>query len=151
MKRFLALGVLVLCSCASELKGPDWDLVTRHVWIDHMPKSETEMIRSLVMLRHDVGATAEASQWRAVVDGFVWRKSDGGADVRFPQTGKTEAWSLRATKCDDAPVPFELCLVVFVDGQHRRFYSKREWIIPDDARGAGDYLRTLSAIHASTR
>lgn len=135
----LALLALVACTAAcdsTEQRGPDWELVTRHAWVDHLPKSETEMIHALVLIDQDrgrIGVAAHASQWRAEVDAFQWSKTASGADVRFPQTGKRASWTLRGWRCKDAPPPFELCLVVATDGRHRRYYSKRDWIITDAA------------------
>lgn len=151
MKR-IALVLLLAAGCGSDaMKGPDWDLVTRHVWIDHLPRSETEMARSLVILDHDhvqIGVAVEASQWRAVVDGFKWSKTVGGADIRFPQTGKRASWTVKAWRCKDAPEPFELCLVVVEGAEHRRYYSKRDWVVGDHDRPVDAVLARIAALHA---
>ena len=137
-----AVVLALASSCADDAQRPgvDWQLIANRFWLSHIPQSEIEYTRSLVMLDKPEakgGAAVEASQWRIVAVLFEWRATASGADVRFPQFERDERWTLRAWKCKgEAQPPFELCLVVG-DGQiERRYFSAKDWKLEDDVDAA---------------
>jgi hypothetical protein len=150
----VVLAVLVAplassCDTAPARPGTDWSLTMNRVWISHLPKSETEFARTLIFLEKPefrIGGDVEASSWRIVTDLFEWKKTLTGADVRFPQFERDERWTLHAWKCkDDAPRPFDLCLVVKDGEKERRFFSADEWKIDLDAIDDADDLADAAA------
>ncbi len=148
------------CDTSPARPGTDWSLVANRLWISHLPKSETELARSMAFLEKPefrVGGDIEASAWRTVVDLFEWRKSVTGADVRFPQFERTEHWTLRAWKCkDEAPAPFDHCLVVKDAEKERSYFSADDWKLePDDVDDGADLIdaveRASSLVQARSR
>lgn len=158
--RHLALALLLpfvlvaLAGCAdapTASREPDWALVENRLWLSHLPKSETELSHQLFFFDQGgqrVGARADASKWRVVIDLFEWSKTSTGAAVRFPQYERSERWALRAWRCDgEAQRPFELCMTVNVDGPTRRYYSRVDWVIaPGEHDDPAAAMRAAAAL-----
>ncbi len=148
----LLLVVTAACDAGPARPGTDWALAVNRVWISHLPKGETEFARSLVLIEKPefkVGADVEASAWRAVVDGFEWKKTVTGADARFPQFERTEHWTLRAWQCGDAPAPFDACLVVKEGEKERSYFSADDWKL--DVGAIDDRASALAAAERAVR
>jgi hypothetical protein len=107
--------------------------VVDRIWIDHMPKSETDKVNIFLALSEEtagqeVGIYQTASQWTGAHEIFLYAQKRGKLVATFPQTGDTEELSAKATRCDKGDMDF--CLTI--DGGSRgvkQYYSREGWEI----------------------
>jgi hypothetical protein len=134
----IADGVSEGLSSHAELNGeqeamkPGTDtLLVNRPWVDHMPRSERDMVTQLVFLDKDgkkFGAMLRASRWRQLAELFRWEtRNSSSVTVEFPQNNKSLAVSTRVWACKDAPKGFDLCLQVSLLGKGVRLYSNKKW------------------------
>lgn len=96
-------------------------------WIDHMPKSRTEVFRVFgTGKKEPFGWFAERTAWKGTWEVFRYEpKGEGKADARLPQSGKTMRLGYRAWKCNEKD--FDYCLELSgLDGP-TKYYSRRGW------------------------
>lgn len=106
------------------------------VWIDHLPKSPTDLISHLVVLKerqgHVGGVLGRSSEWRIGLDLFSRKLGPESMEMYFPQRNERVRVGVRTWKCKgEAPEPFELCLELKADRRLIRLYSREDWIIPE--------------------
>lgn len=106
------------------------------VWIDHLPKSPTDLVSHLVVLKerqgHVGGALGRSSEWRIGLDLFSRKLGAESMEMYFPQRNERVRVGVRTWKCKgEAPEPFELCLELKADRRLIRLYSREDWIIPE--------------------
>ena len=107
--------------------------VVNQVWIERMPQSARDMIGHLVVVDHPqghFGAAGKSSQWRHIIEGFVWKLEGHRLNVYFPQDEVHAAVAVRTYDCEgEAPAPFELCLEISNGRRSMTYYSRRDWKI----------------------
>jgi hypothetical protein len=102
-------------------------LVADRVWIDHMPKSERDMVNVFVVVTSNpVGIFQAASRWQGQFEMFKYEQKANEIRVVFPQTGAKETLEATAKKCDQQG--FDFCLQLD-GGKHgvTRYYSMQGW------------------------
>ncbi len=126
--------------------------VIDRVWIDHVPRSETETINVFIALSKDVagqptGIFQKSSAWRGAYELFKYETRRGRIVATFPQTKETEEITAKATRCDEGGMDF--CLEL--DGASRgvkKYYSRKGWEIEGGASTA-DIESRIDQIEAS--
>lgn len=119
-------------------------LLVDRVWIDHMPRSEREMVNVFVMIsEHKVGVFDQRSAWTGSFEAFKYSRGEGKLDAVFPQTGSKEQYTVKVRSCDKDGMDY--CLDID-GGKHgvKHYYSKKKWIIRDLA-GEQQLVQQLAA------
>jgi hypothetical protein len=137
MKKLLFLILLVLAayllwrwwrSDAEVARGQE--LFYDRLWVDHMPKNETDPIQAVVAVTEEpMGIFVESSSWKGSYELFRWlSRGDGRVALEFPQSGKREDARYRAWKCNEKS--FQYCMEISGSSHGvRRYYSLEEWEI----------------------
>ncbi|MEL6345709.1 MAG: hypothetical protein AAFV53_21550 [Myxococcota bacterium] len=133
----LFFGAELLDEPDAQRPGPGLKLLTNQVWIDHLPRSERDMINQLIFIdKHGQrpGFFVRASVWRQFIERGRWTVGQGqeGLQVHFPQNDRRLKMKWRAYECKGkAPEPFELCLDLTIMGRTLKMYSTKEWRVED--------------------
>lgn len=138
--KWIVLALVGACSfgawkAGSALLGEDaqgTDHLVNQVWIDHVPRSERDMINHLVVVDHPqgrFGATGRSSQWRHRIEVFRWRLQGDKLHVGFPQDRVRATVTAETWRCEgEAPAPFQLCLRLTNNhGESIVLYSRDDW------------------------
>jgi hypothetical protein len=124
---------------------------TNRLWIDHMPRSDREMVQLFVMLTwtgEPVGIFDVRSRWAGSFEAFRYELNGDEMRVVYPQKGDHETIKVKATACHEGGMDY--CLEL--EGASRgvkRYYSRKGWEIRpnsnlDDVRKlAGSTLESL--------
>jgi hypothetical protein len=108
-------------------------LLVDRVWIDHVPRSEREMVNVFLMFsEHKVGVFDVRSAWTGSFEAFKYSRGDGKLDAVFPQTGSKEQYSIKVRTCSTDGMDY--CLDID-GGKHgvKHYYSKKKWVVRDVA------------------
>jgi hypothetical protein len=112
-------------------------LLFDRVWVDHLPRSETDGIQLFAAVRSEsMGIFDARSAWKGSWELFRWEpRGDGQLELLFPQSGGKQRVSYRAWKCSEQR-EFDFCLELTGGKGARKYYSQRGWEIGrvDDAR-----------------
>ena len=133
-------------------KPGDSTLLLNRPWVDHMPRSERDMVTQLVFVDRDgqkMGALLRASRWRQLAELFRWEQRRGGLTVEFPQSKKRLPVSTRVWACKDAPKGFDLCLEVSLLGKGMRLYSNKKWSLDEPTSFSSFLTIDPEAVNAS--
>ncbi|MEO6775750.1 MAG: hypothetical protein ABI467_22510 [Kofleriaceae bacterium] len=104
-------------------------LLVDRVWIDHLPRSERELVNVFVMFgEHHVGVFDVRSAWTGSFEAFKYSKDGGTVDASFPQTGSTEQYAVKVRTCTDHGMDYCLDLDGGKHGVHH-YYSKKKWVV----------------------
>jgi hypothetical protein len=151
MRTILAgLAIFFVASCSSSSSdAPDqqWALVQNHIYIDHLPKNERDMVKHIAFVDHEeygkFGVRGQGSRFRFFNDVLKWQRNGNRIVSKVLQTGDDVKATFRAWKCKgDAPRPLDLCLELKEGDRTMRFYSNHEWII-ESAADVDHALTTL--------
>jgi hypothetical protein len=108
-------------------------LLADRIWIDHVPRNETDTINVFAALtEHSVGVFQATSQWRGNFELFRYEASGPELRLVYPQTGDREAVRAKARKCTEHKMDF--CLEI--EGASRgvkKYYSREGWEIGQNA------------------
>jgi hypothetical protein len=103
--------------------------VTDRLWIDHIPKSDKDIIQIFAALTEEpIGIFQATSQWKGEFELFRYEQHGGELRMVFPQTGTRDRVKAKATECDKHGMDF--CLEL--EGASRgvkRYYSREGWEI----------------------
>jgi hypothetical protein len=105
-------------------------LLYDRVWIDHMPKTETETFQIFLAINDQrLGLFQQSSTWKGAWEVFKYEPSaDGRLTITFPQTRETERAGYRAVKCNERG--FDYCLELQGNSRGtRRYFSRKGWEI----------------------
>jgi hypothetical protein len=122
-------------------------LVVDRIWIDHLPRNDTDTVQGFIAISKDArGVFGAASQWRGSHE--LFRYEARGAELRivYPQTGERETVRALARRCTEHDMDF--CLEI--KGASRgvkNYYSRKGWEI-DHARGSEAIEARLDALRA---
>jgi hypothetical protein len=133
---------------ARRSDAPDASLLFHRFWIDHEPRDWHERFQALMVDgEHPFGHFATRTVWTGQWEGFHYHmvpRKPGTLDLIFPNTREQQRVSYSARPC--AENGFDFCLEI--SGASRgvgRYYSKKEWVIPDgDTATADAILRNLA-------
>jgi hypothetical protein len=130
------------------------DHLVNQVWIERVPADHRDQIAHLLMIDHPrarrVGVAGRSSQWRHMIEVFMWRLDGSTLDLAFPQDRVRSRLQARTWDCEgDAPEPFELCLELSRGDRKVRMYSRHEWEV--DPQHASADLRELMNDHVELR
>lgn len=126
--------------------GHDASLVKDRVWLDHIPRSETDTVQVFVMLgqrtrQGTVGAFEAASAWQGAFEIFRYELHGSELRVVFPQRGDRETLRVEATRCNERGMDY--CLEIEGSSRGvRRYYSRKGWEI----RELGDVTKLTAAL-----
>ncbi len=137
MKKLLFFIILVIAAyfvwrwwhspdAASADRGQK--LVYDRLWVDHVPKSETDTIQLFVAITEEpLGIFQQTSSWRGSFELFRYEPAgDGKATLLYPQTKEKERVAYRAAACSEKG--FDFCLEL--SGASRgtkRYFSQKGW------------------------
>jgi hypothetical protein len=100
------------------------------IWIDHLPRGETDAVQIFAALRREpLGVFQETTRWKGSFEIFIHEpRGDGEAVFTFPQRRDRERTRYSATACNARG--FEFCLELRGSSRGvRRYYSKKGWEI----------------------
>jgi hypothetical protein len=141
VKKFL-IALLVLACVLIALRWlrrepPEGRLLVDRLWVDHLPKNETDPVNLLVAVADEkMGVFQKTSRWKGEHELFRFeRRGDGRLVLVYPQTRDREEVRYRATRCDRAG--FDYCLELRGASRGARTYvSKKGWEIRSRAEAA---------------
>lgn len=130
-------GLAGLWSVGSWLSGESEvasaDHLVNQVWIERMPEDQRDMVAHLVVIDHpqgQIGVAGRSSQWRHLIEAFLWRLDGDQLRLRFPQDRVRAKVQARTWRCaGEAPRPFELCLEIRAGDRQATFYSREDWVV----------------------
>jgi hypothetical protein len=104
-------------------------LLADRIWVDRVPRSETDTFQVLVMISEQaVGVFQATSAWRGSYEAFRYEAHGPELRLLYPQTGDREKVRAKAKRCSQDGMDF--CLEL--DGASRgvkRYYSREGWEI----------------------
>ena len=130
---------------ADEAQGTRY--VVNHLWIDHVPQDDRDMVAHMVVLDHpqgQFGVMGRSSQWRHLIDVFKWRLDGDKLGLYFPQERARGQLRVETWRCEgEAPAPFELCMKLTANnGRSVTLYSRDDWEL--DPKDAADSLEDIA-------
>lgn len=133
----IGAGIVGTYELGAALTGGDAADARRfanQVWIERLPKDDRDMIHHLVAIEDGndrFGAFGKSSQWRHLVDIFLWAREDNRVSIVLPQERRRIDLGVRVWDCaDEAPSPFQLCLeLTNKAGKSASYYSRYDWRI----------------------
>lgn len=129
------------CYYGSENKAQD--RVKNQMWVDHLPKSETDLFNIVAFIDQDdedagLGVSLNQSTWRTEQDLFLWTKDGDVLETYFPQYNVENEFTYKVFECDVKP--FTLCMEFNFERpeahggwQNKKFYSRHDWEIETQA------------------
>lgn len=113
----------------------DARLVKDRLWIDHVPRSETDKINVFIALSQrprqpPVGIFEQVSMWEGHFEAFLYEQHGEEWRIVLPQSGDKETLIISARECHEAGMDY--CLEI--RGASRgpqRYYSREGWVIRD--------------------
>jgi hypothetical protein len=136
MKKLLLLLLLIIVAYLawrwwrgheSAITDRGQTLIFNRVWIDHVPKSETESVQSFAVLtREPLGIFDKRSHWKGEYELFRHEpRGDGQLELLYPQSRDKQRVSYRAWQCNTPG--FDFCLELSGGKGARKYYSQRGW------------------------
>jgi hypothetical protein len=105
-------------------------LVYNRVWVDHLPKSDTDTVQLFAAITDEpMGIFQASSGWKGAFELFRYESHGDGKIIFFyPQTKEKERAGYRATACSEKG--FDFCLELQgVSRGTKRYYSQKGWEI----------------------
>jgi hypothetical protein len=143
MKRLAGLlvliGAMLLAWRAYRPTDRGESLMFDRLWVDKLPKGETETIQIFAAVREEsMGIFDARSVWKGQWELFHWEpRGDGQLDILYPQSASKQRVSYRAWKCNEQR-QFDFCLEMSGGKGVKKYYSQRGWEI-----GSVDGARAL--------
>src|SRR5690242_671041 len=140
MKKLLAGLAVVAAAVVFWPRAADENLIYDRLWVDHMPRSETDRFELFAALTEQpIGVFQSSSVWQGEWELF---RHEGSGDDKilliFPQNGKRETVKYSARACREQK--FDYCLELDSSHGARRYYSQKGW-----------ELRSLDQLRASAK
>src|SRR4051812_32042900 len=109
MKKLLVLAVVTAVGVVgvqklrgTETKKTDSELAFGRIWIDHMPRSERDMINVFLAIEDDpVGVFQKTSVWSGAYEMFKYEANGDEVRIVYPQTGQRDKVKVSATECEE--------------------------------------------------
>jgi len=119
---------------------------TDRIWIDHMPKSETDMIHIFAAITEEpMGIFQSTSMWKGNHELFVYEAHGDTIRAVYPQDRSKEELKVSAKECSEVR-DMDYCLEI--KGASRgakKYYSRKGWEI-DTAMNADEIALRGKAI-----
>jgi hypothetical protein len=119
------------------------------VWIDHLPKKETDTVNVFAAITEQpIGVFDASSMWKGAFELFKYEGASG-EKVRlvFPQSGDKDSVTLKATSCREKS--FDYCLELSGTSRGvKRYYSQKGWEIGAVTDGEAVRTRVEALVHA---
>jgi len=125
------------CTSPSPIVTTEHDgrLVKDRLWIDHIPRSETDKMNVFVALSQrprqpPVGIFEQVSMWEGHFEAFRYEQHEEEWRIVLPQSGDKETLIINGSECHEGGMDY--CLEV--RGASRgpaRYYSRKGWEIRD--------------------
>jgi hypothetical protein len=121
-------------------------LVKDRIWVDHIPRSDTDTMQLFVVLNQRprqpaMGLFEAISAWEGAFQAFRYQLHGNQLRVEFPQRRDRETITVHAARCSENGMDF--CLTV--DGSSRgvkRYYSRKGW----EVRELADVTRVAASL-----
>lgn len=113
----------------SETSVDDSKLALDRIWIDHLPRSEKDMIQIFAAVsEEEFGVFQHTSAWKGAFELFRFSFKGDQIHATFPQDNSKEKITVKATRCSEGQMDY--CLEV--SGASRgvkKYYSRKGWEI----------------------
>lgn len=141
MKARLGIAVLALVAgCGDNARSNDepkldLKLLRDRIWIDHMPRSDTDKVHVFAVLskqarRPAMGGFHHASMWAGEFEAFRYELNQDELRIVLPQSGDTETLKVKPTYCKDYEGGPDYCLGIQGSSRGAKAYiSNRGWEI----------------------
>ena len=117
----------------------DDDLVTDRLWVDHIPRSERDVIQIFAAITEEpIGIFQSTSVWKGEFEMFRYESHGGELRIFYPQSGANDKVKAKATECNKNGMDYCLELEGSSHGV-KRYYSREGWEI-----GSADELKKLT-------
>ncbi len=152
-KKLLALALISTAAYGAwNLRGhdkvtqeSDGALVLDRIWIDHLPKTEKDMINVFVAITEQpFGVFQETSQWKGNFELFNYEANGDEIRIVYPQNGDKDKVKTDAKRCSEKGMDYCLELKGASRGV-KRYYSMKGWEI-DHASSADDVRARIDAL-----
>jgi hypothetical protein len=148
MKKLAVLLLLLVGALGVAWRARDrgQSIMFDRVWVDRLPKSETDAIQIFAAVRSEaVGLFDARSAWKGQWELFRWEaRGDGQLELLYPQSASKQRASYRAWKCNEQR-DFDFCLELSGGKGAKKYYSQRGWEI-GSVDGARAIERKLDGI-----
>ena len=127
MRKLLAGLVVVAAALVFWPRTAQENLIYDRLWVDHMPRSETDRFELFAALTEQpIGIFQSSSVWQGEWELFRHEGSgDGKILLIFPQNGKREQAKYNARACREQG--FDYCLELASSHGAKRYYSQKGW------------------------
>ena len=138
MKKLLLAVVMVSVGCSGPEAKVDKMTALDRIWIDHLPKTESDTIHIFAAITQEpMGIFQATSQWKGNFELFVYEAHGDTIRAVYPQDRSKEELKVSARTCSDMR-DMDYCLEI--KGASRgpkKYYSRKGWEIetaatPDD-------------------
>lgn len=113
----------------------DTRLVKDRLWIDHIPRSETDKMNVFVALSQrprqpPIGIFEQVSMWEGHFEAFRYEQHEEEWRIVLPQSGDKETLTIKASECHERGMDYCLEMKGASRGPER-YYSREGWNIRD--------------------
>jgi hypothetical protein len=127
MKKLLGAVLVIGATVMLWPRTHDANLVYDRLWVDHMPRTETDRFELFAALTEQpIGIFQASSVWKGEWELFRHEGAgDGKLLIIYPQTGKRERVAYKARTCREQG--FDYCLELDASHGAKRYYSQKGW------------------------
>ena len=122
---------------AADTSLDDSKLALDRIWIDHMPRSEKDMIQVFAAVSEDeFGVFQHTSAWKGAFELFRFNWKGDAIHALYPQDNSREKITVKATRCNEGQMDY--CMEVSGTSRGvKKYYSRKGWEI-DGAHSVKD-------------
>ena len=114
---------------SSETSVDDSKLALDRIWIDHIPRSEKDMIQIFAAVtEEEFGVFQQTSAWKGSFELFRFAFKGDQIHATFPQDNEKEKITVKATRCNEGQMDY--CLEISGTSRGvKKYYSRKGWEI----------------------
>jgi hypothetical protein len=129
----IAATVFAVAHRGGHSETPSSGLAFDRIWIDHMPRNERDPVEVFIAMDdYAIGQFIATSRWAGRFEAFQYESHGDELRAVYPQTGKREKMTIKATACNVRG--FDYCLeITGSDHGAKHYYSQEDWIIDRSA------------------
>jgi hypothetical protein len=132
----MGYGAYRMHSSSGPAPADSEQLVLDRLWIDHIPKTETDTVQVFVAITEEpFGAFQAASQWRGAYELFTYERGKDELRITYPQTRERETVKAVGRRCDEGSMDYCLELKGASRGV-KKYYSRKGWELDGVNRAA---------------
>ena len=130
---------------AAETSLDDSKLALDRIWIDHLPRTEKDMIQIFAAVsEEEFGVFQHTSAWKGAFELFRFNFKGDAIHATYPQDNSREKITVKATRCNEGQMDY--CLEVSGTSRGvKKYYSRKGWEI-DGAHSALDLEKRGEAL-----